>query len=137
MRNGALAILGIGAVVIAIGSGAQAQQKPAALPRSVSVKLEWASRVPRGTDHITLVADSGYLATATTQGGRTVKIKAVLNADKTVTTNLRISGPSTESVETELTTEAGETRVVQAVRMLKGKDSQERLLFVTASPVEY
>ena len=133
MRNGLLAILGVGAVAIVVGSGAQAQPTKATTPRTVSVKLEWASTSPRGTDHITLAVDQGYTATAS-QGGRNVKVTSVVNPDNTVTINLRVNGPNAESLETEFTSQSGETKVVQAVRTMKGKDSTERLLFVTATP---
>lgn len=136
MRNGFLAILGVGAVAIAVGSGAKAQDRaPVSSPKPISIKLEWVSSVPRATENVTLLVDQGYTA-ATTQGGRSVKVGSTLNADKTVTVNLRITGPSKESIETELTTQPGETRVVQAVVTRKGKESTERLLFVTATPQE-
>src|SRR5262245_35278426 len=101
MRNGLLAILGVGACAIAVGSGARAQQRPSDVsPRPISVKLEWASNAPRATENITLVVDQGFTATAT-QRGRNIKVKSALNADNTVTINLRIIGPNTESLETE------------------------------------
>lgn len=134
MRNGLLAILGVGAVAVAVGSGARAQERPANVsPRPISVKLEWANNAPRATENITLVVDQGYTATAA-QGGRNIKIKSALNIDNTVTINLRIIGPNTESLETEFTTSSGETRVIQAVQTAKGKETTERLLFVTAEP---
>lgn len=136
MRNGFLAILGIGAAAIAIGGNARAgQATQAAKPHPITVKLEWASSVPRMTDGLTLVADPSRPATIT-ENGRTVKVASTLNDDKTITVNLRITGPQTETFETEVTAKISETRVIQSIRRQNGKDSLERTLFVTADTLE-
>lgn len=135
MRNGLLAILGIGAAAITIGGHAQAQQDPrTGKSHPVTVKLDWASNAPRVTDGITLVADQGRPATIT-ENGRTVKVVSTLNDDKTVTVNLRITGPQTENFETEFTGRNGETRVVQAIRRQNGKENIERTLLVTVDAI--
>ncbi|MGV3616598.1 MAG: hypothetical protein ACO1SV_14815 [Fimbriimonas sp.] len=137
MRNGVLALLGVVAVSTAVGGAARAQDGASTLanPQPIMIKLEWAGRSPKSTENLTLVVDHGKTASAT-YGGRNIRVTPTIASGDDVNLRLKITGPDTDSLETEYTIKFGETRVVQASQHRQGRNAKERIFFATANRVE-
>lgn len=128
------------------GGLAVAKQNQNPPPKQVSVTLEWISTVnkTRILDKLVIVGDDGVRASSddcsTHEASRYTRhatIRPVLNADGTVTIELRsttsVSGKTVDSAQvgTTVTMRLGESRVVKGFSSKGGKEITDAILLIT------